>query len=73
MALKLSFPVQEARRALCRLVAVSIALETSPDIIKLAVSKLSRKYREAVNVCFFEALFQALDSKDVWMVYAMGC
>lgn len=72
LALRLSFPVSNSRRALARLVAVFLALGNSPQVLLQCLQRLATKYRNTLNRSFHHVLSRALEMQDVWMIVNLG-
>ena len=72
LALRLSFPVQQARRAFARLVCVTLAMLDDTEAIAKAISKLASSYKVALSRDYVSELLHALTYKDFWVIHSMG-
>jgi hypothetical protein len=72
LAIRLSFPITQARRAVAQLVAVSLAVGPEALPIRQALHTLARRYRTVLEATFLHKLSRALDINDVWMIREMG-
>ena len=72
LALRLSFPVEQARRAFAQLVCVTLATAGDAQVITSAIVKLSSRYRRVFHREYVDALCESLKHKDVWVIHQLG-
>ena len=72
LALRLSFPLDQARRSMARLIAIALAVGIETSSIANILKVLSCRYRHALHHEFVSAVVSALAHKDVWVIYQMG-
>lgn len=72
LAMSLSFPACEARRAIARLVAVSSAGGVEPKQLERAIHQLAPRHPKVLEGPFINDLCRALVNSDVWMIQSMG-
>ena len=72
LALRLSFPIDQARRAIARLVAIALAVGMDPASIRNVLQVLSRRYVRILDRGFKAVLLHALFHRDVWVICQLG-
>ena len=72
LALRLSFPVTQARRAFARLICVTLAMLNDSSAISAAVSKLACRYKVALSPEFVRQVLLALRHQAVWVIHDMA-
>ena len=72
LALRLSFPVTQARRALVRLIAVTLATGVPVDLLSSALVSLGVRYPMVFKSDFHALVLGRLQQQDMWSIHAMG-
>ena len=72
LAVRLSFPPNQARHAVVRLIAVSLSMDIEPQVLMSALTKLAKRYSKTLGQEFVSQLERAIHNKDVWMIYHMA-
>ena len=65
-AIRLSFPVAQAQRAVARIIAIAMALGYESDVMLAALTKVAGKYRKVLDPEFCSTVRRALGSKDTY-------
>ena len=73
LLLRHSFPLENARRAFCQLVAIYLALGFEGGILESTIHRLTSRYAKALAPPFVSSLVSAIRKTDVWTIHTMGC
>ena len=71
-AIRLSFLVPEARRAVARVLAIHRALGHAPNVLICSVQKVARLYRQVFSIAFHDQLVKALGNADCSDLVSLG-
>ena len=71
-AIRLSFPPDQGRRAVARLIAISMAMGLDNRTLVSTTRTLSKKYPNVLNNLFLEPMISALSNSNVHRILSMG-